>query len=269
MKSTRNFLAFALIVVMAGMMVLFTGCGSSGSSGEDSSTTRQSETSDGDAGAGAAKEFSERPWVFDAEYDIPAEVESYTTFGELIRFSDLVVPYINIDSPDGKAANKELYGVYEDLVNTFNECARDAAKYDMSGYSVSDYEAYILDDVVSVIVTQTSGGTDVPWYDYYSYSFSLEDGRLLNYEEACEIAGMTVEQAGEKIEQNIRESTLEDFPDAPDIDSYIAQSIESYEASVNSGTIKFYLHDSALLNVVVEKHFPAGGGKGNEVIPVL
>jgi hypothetical protein len=71
----------------------------------------------------------------------------------------------------------------------------------------------------------------------------------------------------ETVKNNIRESTLKDYPDVPDIENYIAQSIDNYETSVNNGTIRFLLHDEELLDVVVEKRFPAGGGRGNEVIP--
>lgn len=262
MRSKANVLSFVLIILIAGMTALFAGCGASGNADAEAGADAS-----GEAGADALKEFSDKPWVYDAEYDIPTDVESYTTYNELIQVSDLVVPYINIDSPDAKAANEEIYGVYEELIDAFNECARTADEYEGAGYSVSDYEAYILDDAVSVLVTRTTGGTDVPWHDYYSYSFSPEDGRLLTYEEACEIAGITVEQAGETVKNNIRESTLKDYPDVPDIENYIAQSIDNYETSVSNGTIRFLLHDEELLDVVVEKRFPAGGGRGNEVIP--
>ena len=267
MKAQRIILSFALILMMAAMMALICGCGSSDSTGGDSGAAAQAEADGGDAGTDALKEFGDKPWVFDADYDIPAEVDSYTSFNELYQVSDLVVPYINIDSPDARAANEELYGLYGELIDSFNECARMSDEYGNSGYSVSDYDAYVLDEAVSVLVTQTSGGTDVPSHDYYAYSFSRDDGHLLNYEEACAIAGTTVEEAGETVKENIRESTLKDFSDAPDIDSYIEQSIEEYESSVSDGTIKFVLHDMGLLDVVVKKHFPAGGGSANEVIP--
>ena len=251
-----------LIIVIAAMAALMTGCGASGNADGQTGTDASEE-----AGGEPLKEFGDKPWVYDAEYEIPTDVESYTTFNELIQVSDLVVPYINIDSPDAKSANEELYGVYEELISRFNENARTSEEYEGSGYSVSDYEAYVLDTAVSVLVKQTSGGTDVPWYVYYSYSFSLDDGHLLTYEEACEIAGITPEQAGETVENNIRESTLKDFSDVPDIETYISQSIDNYEASVSDGSINFLLHDMGLLDVVVKKHVPAGGGVVNEVIP--
>ncbi len=184
MKAQRIILSFALILMMAAMIALICGCGSSGGDGGDSGAATQAEADGGDAGADALKEFGDKPWVFDADYDIPAEVDSYTSFNELYQVSDLVVPYINIDSPDARAANEELYGLYGELIDNFNECARMSDEYGNSGYSVSDYDAYVLDDAVSVLVTQTSGGTDVPSHDYYAYSFSRDDGHLLNYEEA-------------------------------------------------------------------------------------
>ena len=134
-----------LIIVVAAMAALMTGCGASGNADGQTGTDAS-----GEAGGEPLKEFGDKPWVYDAEYEIPIDVESYTTFNELIQVSDLVVPYINIDSPDAKTANEELYGVYEELISRFNENARAAEEYEGSGYSVSDYDAYVLDTAVSV-----------------------------------------------------------------------------------------------------------------------
>ena len=106
------------------MIALICGCGSSESTGGDSGAATQVEADGGDAGgdsgADALKEFGDKPWVFDADYDIPSEVDSYTSFNELYQVSDLIVPYINIDSPDARAANEELYGLYGELIDSFN-----------------------------------------------------------------------------------------------------------------------------------------------------
>lgn len=53
---------------------------------------------------------SSKDWVYDADYNLPTNKESYYGFSDhskLISASDLVVPYINIDSDDAKKQTKK------------------------------------------------------------------------------------------------------------------------------------------------------------------
>lgn len=67
--------------------------------------------------------------MYDALYDLPTDKESYciamdyNTMNclETAYASDLIVPYININSDDAKIANQEIYELYEELIDIFNE----------------------------------------------------------------------------------------------------------------------------------------------------
>lgn len=79
---------------------------------------------------------SSKDWVYDADYDLPTNKESYYGFSDhskLISASDLVVPYINIDSDDAKKANKEIYELYENLIKKFNENLKDEIWFTLVG----------------------------------------------------------------------------------------------------------------------------------------
>ena len=117
MKTKNSILFYALVVMMIGAAALIAGCGSSDNAGEEQNADV----------TGAAKEFSDKDWVYDADYELPTDVDSfygYSDQSKLIQVSDLVVPYINIDSEDAKAANDEIYGIYENLIKEFNEDAK-------------------------------------------------------------------------------------------------------------------------------------------------
>ena len=52
---------------------------------------------------------SSKDWVYDADYNLHTNKESYYGFSDhskLISASDLVVPYINIDSDDAKKSKQ-------------------------------------------------------------------------------------------------------------------------------------------------------------------
>ena len=64
----------------------------------------------------ALKIDSTKDWVYNADYNLPTKEDSYygiSDHSKLIKASDLIVPYININSSDAKTANQEIYKLYE------------------------------------------------------------------------------------------------------------------------------------------------------------
>ena len=257
----KQLLYFVLIAMMIGMAALFVGCGDSADTSDNAGQEANADIS------GVAKIDGDKEWVYDADYSLPTDVDSFYGYSDqsrLVQVSDLVVPYINIDSEDAKAANDEIYGIYEKLIKEFNEDAKEGV-----WFTVSNYEAYNSDWAISVVIDETSEGTDVPWHEYTTYTFSKEDGSLMNYEDACQAADMTVDEAAEVAKKNIEDNILIDFAHVDDIDSYIQQTIEGYDAAVEDGSIKFFLDNDRKLSVAIEEFVPAGGGSANVIIPVF
>ena len=255
----KHLLYFALIAMMIGMAAMFAGCGDSADTGDNAGQETNADIS------GVAKIDGDKEWVYDADYSLPTDVDSfygYSDHSKLIQVSDLVVPYINIDSDDAKAANDEIYGMYEKLIEQFNEDSKEGV-----WFTVSSYKAYNPSGAISVLIDETSEGTDVPWHEYTTYTFSKEDGSLMDFDAACAAAGITADQATETVEKEIEYNILKDFADAEDIDSYVDKSVEGYEASVKDGSVGFYIDNDSQLNVVVNEQIPAGGGSANVIIP--
>ena len=122
--------------------------------------------------------FYRRKYKCNATLDLPTNKESYYGFSDhskLISASDLVVPYINIDSNDAKKANKEIYELYENLIKKFNENLKDEI-----WFTLVEYKTYTNDNIISVVITTESSGTGPTIYDYYTYNFNLNNGKILN-----------------------------------------------------------------------------------------
>ena len=222
---------------------------------------------------------SSKDYVYDASYDFDFLKDSYYANGRLINKSDIVVPYININSDAAKAANEEIAKLYNDLGETYN----DATEREIF-YRVSKYDAYVVDNIVSVIITVTAGGTDVPIDYYYTYNFSLKDGHLLSYSDVFTAAGIDFNNISSRVQKTVtaimqdRLKNLKDhtkdtgdgayYPEGTNFDTYNNESYENYVVSVNNGTIKYFIDSNKKLNVVVTLSIPAGRGEFDTIITV-
>ena len=120
-------------------------------------------------GNSISKLDNSKEWVYDANYKLPTNKESYYGYVDhtkLISVSDLVVPYININSNDAARVNQEIYKLYVDLIDEFNKNLKEEVFF-----TLVNYKTYINDNIISIIITTESAGADISDYDYYTYNF--------------------------------------------------------------------------------------------------
>ena len=222
---------------------------------------------------------SSKDYVYDASYDFDFLKDSYYANGRLINKSDIVVPYINIDSDAAKAANEEIAKLYNDLGETYN----DATEKEIF-YRVSKYDYYKVDNILSVVVTVTAGGTDVPIEYYYIYNFSLKDGSLMSYSDVFTAAGLDFNNISSRVQsaitatmqdrlKNLKDHTKDTgdgayYPEGTNFDTYNNESYKNYVVSVNNGTIKYFIDSNKKLNIIVTLSIPSGRGSFDTIITV-
>lgn len=205
------------------------------------------------------KADSAKDWVYDADYNLPTNKESYYGYSDhskLVKASDLIVPYININSSDATKANQEIYGLYEQLINTFNENLKEEI-----WFTTVEYSSNIKNDVLSVVIKTTSEGTAEPIYGYYTYNFNTSNGNLLSYEDAYKLVNIDSSNIESIAKQKITD-VLNDIYQGSQNDSYndsLHTSVDNYIKSVNDETIKYYFDNNGKLNVVVNVILPASG----------
>lgn len=222
---------------------------------------------------------SSKDYVYDASYDFDFLKDSYYANGRLINKGDIVVPYININSDAAKAANEEMAKLYAELGETYN----DATEKEIF-YRVSKYDYYKVDNILSVVVTVTAGGTDVPIEYYYIYNFSLKDGSLMSYSDVFTAAGLDFNNISSRVQsaitatmqdrlKNLKDHTKDTgdgayYPEGTNFDTYNNESYKNYVVSVNNGTIKYFIDSNKKLNVVVTLSIPSGRGSFDTIIAV-
>lgn len=233
----------------------------------------------------ASKIDSNKDWVYAAEYEKNIEAESYTTeFEETYYASDIVVPYININSDDAKSANEEIKMVFDDAIKIFNEGTNDGLSY----VDECNYESYVDDNILSVLITYGTGATSVVHPSYYAYNFDLKTGNKLTYEDVYQIAGFSTAEIESKVEEaiiNKMKEMLADFSEdalndvisfyEPENTSDISgfeflknRGVNEYKNSVNTNSLRYFLSTDGKLNIIVTLSIPADTGEFDTIITI-
>ena len=205
--------------------------------------------------------------VYDAEYTYDNLAgKSYTSeFGETYSFEDIVVPYINIKSEDATKANNEIEQLFEELAEKFKKELESTKTW----YAISNYKTFINNEVLSIVITLETGGTDVETYEYYTYNFDLNTLNKLSYSAVYENIGENSNNIDSKAKDAIRNcELLSKFSNEANINTYINKSIENYEYSVKDNSIKYFLDNNGELNIIVNIEVPVGRGHFEEIITI-
>lgn len=205
-------------------------------------------------------------WIYDATYTKNVNANSYSTFYHTYYSNDIKVPFINVDSSYASVSNEEIKGVFENAIATYNKGVSDKQTY----VDTCNYEKYIDDSNLSILLSYKTGATDIPKAEYYAYNINLKTGNKLSYEEVYKIAGLTSDNITSKVESAIK-NKMNSFAQnlsSSELNTYTNQSIENYKNSVNDGTLKYFLSGDKKLSVVVTLNVPAGSGKSTTVITI-
>ena len=127
-----------------------------------------------------------KDWVYDAEYlkenkkiyQDSAKTEEYAVNTD----KDLVVPFININSEAAKTVNENIKALYEEYYAKYGTVSKSYSDMEYTVYEhyELDYEKYINDNILSVVITLhegsvvVDGGTGGGTFTKYTYNFNLD-----------------------------------------------------------------------------------------------
>lgn len=248
-----------LLVVLMGSYIIYDNFNDNQNNNKENQNNNISNNS-------IAKLDNNKDWVYSANYTLSTDKESYTTTsGELVSVKNLIVPYINIDTSEAKSVNTEIYKLYESLIDEYNIIS----KWENPASTIkAEYNTYINNDILSVIIITTITGTDVPLYKYYTYNFNLINGNLLSYEDVYKINGFNANNIDDKANQAITNYMKKEYSFIPDFDTYNNMSISNYKASINNNKINFFIGENKKLNVIVTLNIPVGREEFDQIITI-
>lgn len=207
-----------------------------------------------------------RDLIYDANYlykDFSDESYYSENMNKSYSLKDINLPYININSEDANNANKEIKTLFEELAENFEQEYKNTKTW----YNIASYKTYTKGNLLSILITVESGGTDVEQYKYYTYNFNLDTLKLYSYEEVYKLAGFNSININDKVEDAIKKSErFTKFKE--DMTTYIEKSIKNYTNSVKDKSIKYFIDGNNELNIIVKIEVPAGRGEFDTIIKV-
>ncbi|MCM1053407.1 MAG: hypothetical protein NC483_05490 [Ruminococcus sp.] len=203
-----------------------------------------------------------KDYVYDATYDKKVAVNSYTTgFNNTYYAKDIIVPFININSPYVIGANYEIKNVFDSAISAYNQGVNDKLTY----IDYCNYKKFIDNNILSLILTYGVGATSIVHPNYYTYNIDIKTGNKLSYRKVFSLLGYQDYEVFQAIEKYlIEEIKLLD----EDFDMYYNQSATNYEASVANGTIRFFIDENKKLNIIVTIVAPVDIGFFDKVITI-
>lgn len=108
-----------------------------------------------------------RDLIYDANYlykNFSDESYYSENMNKSYSLKDINLPYININSEDANNANKEIKTLFEELAENFEQEYKNTKTW----YNIASYKTYTKGNLLSILITVESGGTDVEQYKYYA-----------------------------------------------------------------------------------------------------
>lgn len=214
-----------------------------------------------------SKLYNTKDWVYDAEYEKNVNADSYSTDYNTYYAKDIVVPFININSSYATISNNEIKNVFNDAIKAYNKGINDKMTY----VDKCNYNKYINNDVLSVLLTFGIGATDIVRPNYYIYNIDLKTGEKLSYKDVYTVAGFNSNDINIEVEKtitNVMKERLAEYHVGTDFDTYNNESITNYKNSVGNNTLKYFLSSKGELNIIVRLSIPAGMGYVDEIITI-
>lgn len=172
------------------------------------------------------------------------------------------LPVLTFDTADARAVNQEINNLYAEEFDAAKQAA-DSGKY--TAYSSIDYNAFVNDDIVTVIITAETSGHSLR-YNVFNYnkktSKRLDNAGLLEYLQRD--YDQTFAQLKEALEDDYTSKfKAENFPD----DYYYQLEETVGDEAVQKSQL--YLNGEAELYAVCVEHASIGEGEFQVLISLV
>lgn len=221
------------------------------------------------------KEPKDEPkeYVYDAKYKKEGLKESYLFFEKQVKLSEIVVPYLNVDTPEAEEINKEIKALFEEFIEMYDEYSQEDTSAEENGTGSFDYiksnQSYtIQNDIISILikVNRTGRGSSEA-IEYYTFNYDLKAKKRLNLEDVCHKLNLNYEEAIKKVDEDLETSFENTFEsdvipseeDKKEIAEYIELNKETFTNQLKDKKVKIYIDEKNQLNILVLNEHPFGG----------
>lgn len=176
--------------------------------------------------------------------------------------SNIILPYINIDSDDASKINEAISHIANDNYKLIKNSIDN--NYELNEVK-TNYNFYIYKNLLSIVISETTGSTAVPLTHYYSYMLDLTTGSKVNEENiysylrpASELDNIVTKDSIEKIEKRAIKNSMYQYRILYSLDEDKMENVtnECYNEFKNSG--KLFVNNAGELNIIAGIETGAG-----------
>ena len=217
-------------------------------------------------------------YIYNAQYTAEnISVKQYSTNdGTSYSISDIILPYININSSDAKKANNEIQENYKKYIEEFRICSQNK-----NSYIKSEYKTYVTSNIISVLIMVNRGQEEKNEEEYIAYNFDTISGIKLEYDNVYQIAGINdikenvlnsiksldeYEEYYLKAGRNITQEMVDERNS--EIELSKTQTFTYYQEDLMNNRLVYFLDNNLKLNIVIRLSLPNDDEIYNKIITV-
>ena len=213
-----------------------------------------------------AKKDNTKKWVYKADYKKEVESATYVLNGVEYKATDIVAPYVNIDSSSADSANTNIKYRFKDAIYAYNRGARGLNSY----VKEFDYKYYVNGTILSVVVSSVIVENNIVKPKHSCYNFDLTNGNSLTFDDIYNAAGFTRDSLEDRVAEEISDAIDEKMANMQNDSLELRKnnSMVNYKNSIKDESINVFLSEDNTMNVVVDLNIPVGSGSYQEILTI-
>lgn len=214
------------------------------------------------------KTEKETQYVIDANYKAEVTKESYKFYKETIKITDLVFPYLNMETSAANEINQEIKKLYDEYVEMYEGFSNENLDYNENetesfDYVRTDYSYTINNEIVSIVIkVDRTGRGSSQAEEYYTFNYDLKEDKRISFNDLVQKYNLNITDINnivyKKIETSIT-NTYEGYENQQELNEYNTQNKEYYKKSIQNNNSLIYIDEENKLNILVYIEHPCGG----------
>ncbi len=229
------------------------------------------------------KTISKKKYIKDAEYQSEGLKESYFYYKEKMSPSDIVVPYLNLETESAKEFNKEIKDLYREFIEMYISFSNEGLSLKINetesyNYIKTNYTYTQENNIISILikVNRTSRGSSEV-VEYYSFNYDIKKDKILSFEDLCDKLNISYEDAIKKsnkileitFNQQFELSNTPTDKEQKEIQEYINLNKEYFKTQIDNKTIQGFIDKNNKLKIILYNEHPFGGSGFYEEIVTI
>lgn len=203
------------------------------------------------------KKDNKYDYVYEGSYVTTFEDKVYDNNDRILSYSDITVPYLNINTSEADSVNNQIKQYYDKIISIYENLDDDE-------YITLNYRTYINNNTLSLLLITNRWDADGSKRTYTTYNISLEDGTTYEFNELLNTFNYTKEDIIESMKENIEKYVEEEEYD----EEYIDTNMETFEEKLNEESLTYFVNPSNKITIILPIE-NSDSTSGNELMFII